>query len=43
MPIITAFAALVLMIGATAFMHGYLLGFETFIFGFVAVAVCMGL
>ena len=43
MPIITAFAALILMVGATLFMHGYILGFETFIFGFIAVAVCMAL
>lgn len=43
MPLVTSFAALVLMVGAILFMHGHFLGFETFIFGFIAVALCMAL
>jgi hypothetical protein len=31
------------MVGAILFMHGHFLGFETFIFGFIAVALCMAL
>jgi len=41
MPLLTAIAAFTLLLGASMYCHGYIMGLETFFFGFASVIACM--
>jgi cytochrome c oxidase subunit 3 len=41
MPLLSAFSSLLLTTGSVMFFHGYFFGFQTAIFGFFSVIVCM--
>jgi hypothetical protein len=41
MPLLTSIAAFTLLLGASMYFHGYIMGFETAMFGFFSVIACM--
>ena len=41
MPFLTSISAFTLLLGASMYCHGYLMGLETFWFGFFSVIACM--
>lgn len=41
MPLLSAISALTLTTGSVMYFHGYVLGLQTTLFGFIAVLTCM--
>ena len=41
MPLLTSIAAFTLLLGGSMYFHGYIMGFETAMFGFFSVIACM--
>jgi len=41
MPLLTALSALTLTTGSAMYFHGYILGLQTTLFGFLSVLCCM--
>jgi hypothetical protein len=43
MPLLTSVSALTVTIGSVLYFHGYIGGFETFVFGVISTTLCMAI
>jgi hypothetical protein len=41
MPLLTSISGFTMLLGATMYFHGYIMGLETSAFGFLSVIACM--